>query len=127
MSSNAPHLSVRCLSSPPQPRQLQIVGAPPPSGAVISRGLAGEGWGLIICGLIGSSNGTTSYSENVGALALTKVGSRAVVQTGALFMMFVGLFPKYARSGLPDQGNQEPSIEVVPDQGTFSKGLAGPQ
>lgn len=73
----------------------QIVGAPPPSGAVISRGLAGEGWGLIICGLIGSSNGTTSYSENVGALALTKVGSRAVVQTGALFMMFVGLFPKF--------------------------------
>ena len=39
----------------------QLVGAPPPSGAVVSRGLGGEGWGLLLCGLFGTSNGTTSY------------------------------------------------------------------
>lgn len=73
----------------------QMTGAPPPSGSVIARGLAGEGWGLILCGLFGTSNGTTSYGENIGALAVTKVGSRAVVQTGACVMIVAGLFPKF--------------------------------
>ena len=70
-------------------------GAPPPSAAIVSRGLAGEGWGLVMCGLFGTSNGTTSYGENIGALGITKVGSRAVVQTGAVCMMIAGLFPKF--------------------------------
>ncbi|EOD37281.1 hypothetical protein EMIHUDRAFT_225733 [Emiliania huxleyi CCMP1516] len=75
----------------------QLAGAPPPSGPVISRGLAGEGrvWGLILCGLIGTGNGTTSYGENIGALGVTKVGSRAVVQAGACTMIFMGCFPKF--------------------------------
>ena len=73
----------------------QLAGAPPPSAAIVSRGLAGEGWGLVMCGLFGTSNGTTSYGENIGALGITKVGSRAVVQTGAVCMMIAGLFPKF--------------------------------
>ena len=73
-----------------------LSGAPPPSGSVIARGLASEGWGLILCGLFGTGNGTTSYGENIGAIAITKVGSRAVAQAGACCMMFFGLFPKFA-------------------------------
>ena len=52
-------------------------------------------WGLILCGLIGTGNGTTSYGENIGALGVTKVGSRAVVQAGACTMIFMGCFPKF--------------------------------
>lgn len=73
----------------------KLAGAPPPSGAAVARGLATEGWGLILCGLFGTSNGTTSYGENIGAISITKVGSRAVVQTGGLIMVIVGLFPKF--------------------------------
>lgn len=34
-----------------------------------------EGVGCVIAGLIGSGNGTTSYSENIGAIGITKVCS----------------------------------------------------
>jgi len=73
----------------------KLSGAPPPTGAVISRGLAAEGIGLFMCGIFGTGNGTTSYSENIGALQLTRVGSRAVVQAGALVMIFLSLFGKF--------------------------------
>ena len=73
----------------------KLAGAPPPSGSVISRGLASEGWGLMLCGIFGTGNGTTSYGENIGAISVTKVGSRAVAQAGACIMLIVGLFPKF--------------------------------
>ena len=47
-----------------------LAGAPPPTPGIISRGLGCEGIGLIIAGLIGTANGTTSYSENIGCRAL---------------------------------------------------------
>ena len=49
----------------------QLAGAAA-SGAVISRGLGSEGIGLLLCGLFGTGNGTTSYGENVGALSVTR-------------------------------------------------------
>jgi len=33
-----------------------------------------EGFGCILAGLWGTGSGTTSYSENVGAIGITKVG-----------------------------------------------------
>jgi solute carrier family 23 (nucleobase transporter), member 1 len=42
----------------------RLSGAPPPTPGIISRGLACEGIGVLLAGLIGTSNGTTSYSEN---------------------------------------------------------------
>jgi solute carrier family 23 (nucleobase transporter), member 1 len=38
----------------------------------------------MVSGIMGSGAGTTSYSENIGAMALTRVGSRVVVQVGAV-------------------------------------------
>ena len=32
-----------------------------------------EGVGTMIAGVLGSGNGTTSYSENIGAIGITKV------------------------------------------------------
>ena len=36
-------------------------------------GLGMEGVACMLAGMIGSGNGTTSYSENIGALGITKV------------------------------------------------------
>ena len=36
-------------------------------------GMATEGFCCILAGVFGTGNGTTSYSENVGAIGITKV------------------------------------------------------
>jgi solute carrier family 23 (nucleobase transporter), member 1 len=72
----------------------KLSGAPPPTPGIVSRGLAAEGIGVFMAGLFGSGNGTTSYSENIGALSLTRVGSRAVIQCGAVVMMIVSVVAK---------------------------------
>lgn len=48
-----------------------------------------EGFGCVLAGMFGTSNGTTSYSENIGAISVTKVGARRVIQAaGALMIIF---------------------------------------
>jgi solute carrier family 23 (nucleobase transporter), member 1 len=59
-----------------------------------SRGLASEGIGLMVSGIMGSGAGTTSYSENIGAMALTRVGSRVVVQVGGVAAIVISCFGK---------------------------------
>ena len=54
----------------------RMAGAPPPPIHAINRGIGMEGLGCIIAGLFGTGNGTTSYSENVGAIGVTKVSFR---------------------------------------------------
>ena len=56
-------------------------------------GIAIEGLGCIIAGLFGTGTGSTSYSENIGAIGITKVGSRRVIQYGSIIMILLGLFP----------------------------------
>ena len=56
----------------------RISGAPPPPIHAINRGIGTEGVGCIIAGLCGSGNGTTSYSENIGAIGITKVTSATI-------------------------------------------------
>ena len=51
----------------------RLSGAPPPTIPAVNRGIGIEGIGCIIAGAWGSGNGTTSYSENVGAIGITKV------------------------------------------------------
>lgn len=65
-----------------------------PTPAEISRGIGFEGIG---CGLTGVFGGfsSTSYSENVGLVGLTKVGSRYVVQIGAVMLILLGIFGKF--------------------------------
>lgn len=52
----------------------RLSGAPPPPKHAINRGIGIEGLGCLLAGAWGTGNGTTSYSENVGALGITKVG-----------------------------------------------------
>ena len=56
----------------------RLSGAPPPPIHAINRGIGTEGIGCIIAGLCGSGNGTTSYSENIGAIGITKVTRRII-------------------------------------------------
>ena len=74
-----------------------LSGAPVPTAGIISRGIAAEGIGVIMSGLWGTGCGTTSYAENIGAIALTGVGSRAVVQCGAITMMILSVFAKFGK------------------------------
>ncbi|NXR28961.1 S23A1 protein, partial [Cinclus mexicanus] len=72
----------------------RLCGAPPPPQHAISRGIGVEGIGCLLAGAWGTGNGTTSYSENVGALGITKVGSRIVIIAGACAMLLSGIFGK---------------------------------
>ncbi|XP_064011094.1 solute carrier family 23 member 1-like isoform X2 [Pogoniulus pusillus] len=72
----------------------RLAGAPPPPKHAVSRGIGVEGIGCLLAGAWGTGNGTTSYSENVGALGITKVGSRMVIVAGACAMLLSGIFGK---------------------------------
>lgn len=72
----------------------RLSGAPPPPKHAINRGIGMEGIGCLLTGVFGSGNGTTSYSENIGAIGIPKVGSLRVIQFGAIVMMFVGVLGK---------------------------------
>ena len=61
----------------------------------INRGIMSEGIACAIAGIFGAC-GTTSYSENIGLVALTKVASRQVVQIGGLILIAVAMFPKFS-------------------------------
>lgn len=51
----------------------RLAGAPPPPKHAINRGIWIEGIGCVISGLFGTGGGVTSYSENIGAIGITKV------------------------------------------------------
>uniref|UniRef100_A0A667Y914 Si:dkey-106n21.1 n=1 Tax=Myripristis murdjan TaxID=586833 RepID=A0A667Y914_9TELE len=73
----------------------RLSGAPPPPTHAINRGIAVEGIGCILAALWGTGNGTTSYSQNIAALGITKVGSRLVLQTTGILMIILGIFGKF--------------------------------
>ncbi|XP_077978022.1 solute carrier family 23 member 1-like [Glandiceps talaboti] len=73
----------------------RLSGAPPPPNHAVNRGIGIEGICCFFAGLWGSGNGTTSYSENIGAIGITKVGSRRVVQWGGALMLVFGILGKF--------------------------------
>ena len=48
----------------------------------------------MLAGIWGTGNGTTSYSENIGAMSVTNVGSRRVIQTAGILMIICALIGK---------------------------------
>ncbi|MBU2649201.1 purine/pyrimidine permease [bacterium] len=73
----------------------RISEAPVPTGKMISRGLGAEGLGCLIAGVLQTCNGTTSYSENIGSIGLTRVASRRVVRAGAIVMLVIPIVGKF--------------------------------
>jgi xanthine/uracil permease len=50
--------------------------------------------GCLFAGIFGTGGGVTSYSENIGAIAITKVGSRQVITVAAIIMLVISFFVK---------------------------------
>ncbi|WZZ00520.1 hypothetical protein YC2023_072848 [Brassica napus] len=65
----------------------------PPS--ILSRGVGWQGVAILISGLFGTGAGSSVSIENAGLLALTRVGSRRVVQIAAGFMIFFSILGKF--------------------------------
>ncbi|WP_049928334.1 uracil-xanthine permease family protein [Halopiger goleimassiliensis] len=80
-----------------------LTGSGAPSEKRINHGIGMEGLMNVFSGIMGTG-GSTSYSENVGAIGLTGVASRYVVQLGAVVMLlfgFVGYFGQLVET-IPD-------------------------
>lgn len=60
----------------------------------LGRGFAGDGGATMIAGLFGGS-GTTTYAENIGVMAATKVYSTAAYIVAGLTAIGLGLIPKF--------------------------------
>lgn len=70
-----------------------LVNSKPPTPGIVSRGIALEGFCSILAGLFGSGTGSTTLTENMHTINITKVASRKVVELGAVFLIifsFVG-------------------------------------
>ncbi|KAL6549378.1 Nucleobase-ascorbate transporter 6 [Orobanche minor] len=65
----------------------------PPS--ILSRGVGWQGIAILLSGLFGTGAGSSVSIENAGLLALTRVGSRRVVQISAGFMLFFSVLGKF--------------------------------
>ncbi len=61
----------------------------------LHRTLTGDGLATALAGLLGGPPNTT-YSENTGVLAVTRVYDPAVLRIGAVFALLLGLSPKLA-------------------------------
>ncbi len=81
----------------------RLSGTGAPSGKRITHGIGMEGVANVFAGLMGAG-GSTSYSENIGAIGLTGVASRYVVQVGAAAMLVVGFFGPFGAlvASIPD-------------------------
>ena len=63
-----------------------MAGGGEPTPEQVSRGIGCEGAACALTGVLGGFS-STSYSENVGLVGLTKVGSRYVVQIGGVLLV----------------------------------------
>ncbi|KAL5021813.1 hypothetical protein ScPMuIL_000968 [Solemya velum] len=82
----------------------RISEAPPPPQHALNRGIAIEGFSSVISGMMGAGHGTTSYSSNIGEIAITRVASRRAFQVAALILIFCGVFGKVGAflASIPD-------------------------
>jgi xanthine/uracil permease len=60
----------------------------------MNRGIFAEGLGSALAACLGGLP-CTSYTQNIGIIAATRVASRVVVQVAAVFLLLYGLSPKF--------------------------------
>ncbi|GAA0174489.1 transporter [Lithospermum erythrorhizon] len=71
-----------------------LVASRPPTPGVLSRGIGLEGLSSVLAGLWGSGTGSTTLTENVHTIAVTKMGSRRAVELGACALIALSLIGK---------------------------------
>ena len=69
-------------------------GAPVPPPAVVERAVIVQGLTSLLAGAFPTGTGSTVYNENAAVLAVTRVGSRVVIQASAVVAIIVALLPK---------------------------------
>ncbi|CAA7035958.1 unnamed protein product [Microthlaspi erraticum] len=70
-----------------------LVNAKRPTRGIVSRGVALEGFCSLLAGIWGSGTGSTTLTENIHTINITKVASRRALAIGAMFLIvfsFVG-------------------------------------
>ena len=72
----------------------EAAGVGRPTDKTINRGIGAEGIGCFLTGIFGGF-ASTSYTENIGLVALTKVASRYVVIVAAGLLILLGLVAKF--------------------------------
>ncbi|XP_076352587.1 solute carrier family 23 member 2-like [Tachypleus tridentatus] len=73
----------------------RLACAPHPPTNAINRGIFAEGISCILSGIWGSGCELTSCSENIGAIGITKVASRRVIECAAVTMMLFAVLGKF--------------------------------
>ncbi|XP_015873187.1 nucleobase-ascorbate transporter 12 isoform X2 [Ziziphus jujuba] len=71
-----------------------LVASRPPTPGVLSRGIGLEGLSSVLAGLWGTGTGSTTLTENVHTIAVTKMGSRRAVELGACIFIVLSLVGK---------------------------------
>ncbi|KAG9459120.1 hypothetical protein H6P81_003628 [Aristolochia fimbriata] len=71
-----------------------LVASRPPTAGVLSRGIGLEGISSVLAGLWGTGTGSTTLTENVHTIAVTKMGSRRAIELGALILILLSLVGK---------------------------------
>lgn len=71
-----------------------LVASRPPTAGVLSRGIGMEGVSSVLAGLWGTGVGSTTLTENVHTIAVTKMGSRRAVELGAIILILLSFVGK---------------------------------
>ncbi|XP_072051816.1 solute carrier family 23 member 1-like [Amphiura filiformis] len=72
----------------------RLCSAPKPPNHAVNRGILIEGIACIFAGAWGTGLGMTSYSDCIGNIGLTKVGSRTVAQVTGVVLIIFAFFAK---------------------------------
>ncbi|KAK6154159.1 hypothetical protein DH2020_013798 [Rehmannia glutinosa] len=70
------------------------INAKAPTPGIVSRGIGLEGFCSVLAGLWGSGTGSTTLTENMHTIDITKVASRKVVEVGAVFLILFSFIGK---------------------------------
>ncbi|KAL5004152.1 hypothetical protein ScPMuIL_017608 [Solemya velum] len=74
----------------------KMCNVPPPPSHAVNRGLAIEGLCTFFSGALGCGHATSTYGGNVGAIGITRVGSRTVFIGVAIIYIVFGLVGKFS-------------------------------
>ncbi|KFK30412.1 hypothetical protein AALP_AA7G257500 [Arabis alpina] len=71
-----------------------LVNAKHPTRGIVSRGIALEGFCSLLAGIWGSGTGSTTLTENIHTINITKVASRRALVIGAMFLIVFSFLGK---------------------------------
>jgi len=85
----------------------------PPTPGIVSRGIGLEGFSSILAGLWGTGTGSTTLTENVHTLDVTKMASRKALELGAALLILFSFVGKEGHTCL-QKGSLYADIHFTP-------------